>query len=568
MRRSVARAALAALVVAVISAAPLAAPADEIDDLAKKLNLAPKFHGYKPKFHYSQKTFTIPGPKGDQTVVLRIIQDEDKYVALIADDFIELLEFSPLTAKPAFTMRTGRYGPDNLRGPTIPTGDFLGGSRKVRYTRTAPGIPPTDHFREGGSSMELVRAVDNAQIKVVSKYEFLVHDVFGYMVQGTTSVQFKPQPPPKNKDKLKAGAEAANEKPKEERFSYTSIFCPETYVPWTTRWTYDRTVFCPAGSTDWLGWANNTVAIAHAAAGTGSAPLTWRDGGFVAFLNAKTDQAVCRTRSDGGLSGQMTLDGRDQFHVAIPLPEDLPKDKAERESYSAVQRLFALPPEAGKHIRQNMKLMELGLPAIICRIGEKEDFENQPVPLTEAVRGLAWTTNPPTISTQEAFAGKQSLLIRGQHQMNDPFVVSHPDTPPVPLRPAAKYRLEAMLKVENMTESDRLAFRQAYDVLLTRIDAETAKIKDADKKTPIPAYNGPKPVAEAFLTANLFADDPDAKARPVTRQQTTSAKGDKPGWQKVTLEFTTPAWDPYVDISFVVDSGQAFVDDFSLMRVD
>ncbi|MGD0485509.1 MAG: hypothetical protein ABSB58_12790, partial [Gemmatimonadales bacterium] len=223
MRRSVVRAALAELVVAV-AAAPVAAAADEIDELARKLNLAPKFHAYKPKFHYSQKTFTIPGPKGDQTVVLRIIQDEDKYVALIADDFIEMLEFSPLTAKTAFTMRTGRYGPDNLRGPTIPTGDFLGGGRKVRYTRTAPGIPPTDHFREGGSSLELVRAIDNSQIKVVSKYEFLVHEVFGYMVQGTTSVLFKPQPPSKDKDKPKGpGADAEKEKAKEERFSFTSI---------------------------------------------------------------------------------------------------------------------------------------------------------------------------------------------------------------------------------------------------------------------------------------------------------------------------------------------------------
>jgi hypothetical protein len=471
-----------------------------------------------------------------------------------------------MTAKTTFTMRTGRYGPDNLRGPTIPTGDFLGGGRKVRYARTAPGIPATDHFREGGNALELVRAIpDGGQFKVVHKYEFLVHEIFGYMIQGTTTVQFKPPPPVKPKAKG-PDAEPGKEKEKEQRFSYTSIFCPETYVPWATRWTYDRTVFCPADSTDLLGWANNTVAIAHAAGGT--QPLTWRNGGFVAFLNPKTEMAVCRTRSDSGLPAQMTLDGRDQFHVAIPLAEELPKDKGDRETYTATHRLLALPPEMAKYIRQNMKLMDLGLPAIICRIGEKEDFENQPVPLTEAVRGLAWTTNPPTISTQEAFAGKQSLLIRGTWKQNDSFVTSRPDTPPVPLRPAAKYRLEAMLKVESMTEADRLAYRQSYDELLTQIQARNAKVKETDKKEAIPPYNGPKLVAEAFLTANLYADDPDPKARPVTRQQTSSAKGDKPGWQKVTLEFTTPPWDPYIDISFVVDSGQVFVDDFSLMRVD
>jgi hypothetical protein len=125
-----------------------------------------------------------------------------------------------------------------------------------------------------------------------------------------------------------------------------------------------------------------------------------------------------------------------------------------------------------------------------------------------------------------------------------------------------------MLKVENMTDSERLTFRQSYDELLTKIQAENAKIKDDTKKTTLPAYNGPKPVAEAFLTANLYADDPDPKARPTTRQQTTSAKGDKPGWQKVMLEFTTPEWDPYIDITFVVDSGQVFVDDFCLQRID
>jgi hypothetical protein len=41
----------------------------------------------------------------------------------------------------------------------------------------------------------------------------------------------------------------------------------------------------------------------------------------------------------------------------------------------------------------------------------------------------------------------------------------------------------------------------------------------------------------------------------------------KAGWQKVSLEFTTPKWDPFLNVVFEVRDCKVYLDDFSLTRV-
>ena len=108
-----------------LAAAGTGALGDEIDDLADKIGLRERFHGYKPKFHYAQKTFSFEHPAGAKQQVLRLIMDGQRHVAIIADDHIQLLAFTPGTAREVLAIRSGRYHLDNLVGPILPTGNCL-----------------------------------------------------------------------------------------------------------------------------------------------------------------------------------------------------------------------------------------------------------------------------------------------------------------------------------------------------------------------------------------------------------------------------------------------------------
>ena len=53
----------------------------------------------------------------------------------------------------------------------------------------------------------------------------------------------------------------------------------------------------------------------------------------------------------------------------------------------------------------------------------------------------------------------------------------------------------------------------------------------------------------------------------LVEQQTNTAPGGK-GWQKLSLEFTTPKWDPFIDVVFHAEGGIGYLDDFCLKRLD
>jgi hypothetical protein len=51
------------------------------------------------------------------------------------------------------------------------------------------------------------------------------------------------------------------------------------------------------------------------------------------------------------------------------------------------------------------------------------------------------------------------------------------------------------------------------------------------------------------------------------KQQTSSVKAGE-GWKKAELEFTTPKWDPFINIKFEMKGkGRAFMDDFQLVPI-
>jgi hypothetical protein len=47
-------------------------------------------------------------------------------------------------------------------------------------------------------------------------------------------------------------------------------------------------------------------------------------------------------------------------------------------------------------------------------------------------------------------------------------------------------------------------------------------------------------------------------------KQATTAATRVGEWEHVVLDFTAPAWGPFINISFVVENGMALLDDFAL----
>ena len=539
----------------VASAMPGAAGADEIDDLARKLALPARWHGYKPDFHFTQQTYTFNEPAGPTKRTWRLAMDGPRYVALIPDDHIQLLGFTVGTAPTSFGPPT-RYLLDTFRGPALPTQCLM--PRFVSYDDSgASNISRSDSFGVGGSTMTLTRASPRYPVEVIKKYAISVHPQLGYMIEGATVVTFR-RPDPKTKE-----------------FT-TDIACSGSFQPWPNQWVYDKTVLTPAGTADVQAYANNTAAMAHLAA---SGPLTLRSGGFVAWLHCQNSWSPCRTFSGLGPDANMTLDPRSNtLHLKIPIPPEVCNDpNGARQVWKLTERLFALPPELAAHLREQAKPAVPAGAGLVLRIGRTEDFEDQPIAFSQPVRGLAWSgsqtpqigspqpargaasseqTTPPKLLTDRGSSGKKCLLIEGKAQPNVPWFSITPDIQRIRLRPDSKYTIEAMMKAEDLTAEERTAYRQVYD--------DQAGKMTAEGKTP-PDFEPLAPHGEAYVTAELHAS-PDGGVAPVSRHKSTVDKADNPAWQKVTLEVTTPQYDTYRRLSFVSHSGTALLDDFSLTQ--
>ena len=72
--------------------------------------------------------------------------------------------------------------------------------------------------------------------------------------------------------------------------------------------------------------------------------------------------------------------------------------------------------------------------------------------------------------------------------------------------------------------------------------------------------------ARAYIKGDFYEWSPHSR-KWILEQQTSAATSEKDGWQQVSLEFTTPKWDPFINIVFVVEDGKAYLDDFRLARI-
>ncbi|MCP4594755.1 MAG: hypothetical protein GY842_28820, partial [bacterium] len=172
------------------------------------------------------------------------------------------------------------------------------------------------------------------------------------------------------------------------------------------------------------------------------------------------------------------------------------------------------------------------------------------------VRGLAWSKSqiPPKLLTTRGSSGKKCLQVVGKTATNVPAFTVRPDLQRIYMKPATKYRIEAMMKAANLSKDERVAYRDDYDNLAERMKAQD--------ETP-PDFKPLHPSAEAYVSAALHSSAA-ADSPVVARHRTTVAKADDPSWQKVTVEFLTPNQGTYLRVGFACHSGTAMLDDFSL----
>ena len=494
-RRTAAALALLALVSA-------HARADEIDDLVRQFRPPERFAGHVPDFRAEPRTFTFHGPDGPYEQTMHVILDGDRCVALYSSrPQIDLITHDPAQAPKELAMPP-RYHNATFFGTRVTTigwpdkwavsGDehgfeFTGGGKTIALTEWQRWKPDGPLGRTGES---------------VHAFTLRLDPVLGYTID--IDCRFVADKLPAERGKPKRG------------FEFTNLLAGRMVDVWPGRSRCDRTIYCPAegdkfAASRYAGWASHVVAADRSDNGR---DVTVRRGGFVGFID------------DGAWSPVLAREGPYRFtlstcnvwqdqHNHVDFPPEPDADGVYRMNPKF--RLAFLPPEVTSHLWREMTLEDFGgMRAVVVRIGRLEDFEDQPLPLTEPVRGAAG--HGLRVTTDAAHSGDKSLVVKGSASPDDRGAFLF--LPQLNLRARTAYRLEAWIKVEGEG-------------------------------------------ARASVVGDLYEWTPHNPERLV-RQETPAVEGGQ-GWHHVALDFETPDFDPYVDLRFrCVGPGTAYFDDFAL----
>ena len=216
--------------------------------------------------------------------------------------------------------------------------------------------------------------------------------------------------------------------------------------------------------------------------------------------------------------------------------------------------MLALPPELTKHVWDRMTLQNAGEHQLMVRFGVPEDFEDQPLPLTTRLRGMPWNAE---VTDQCARSGKKSIVFTGTSGHGDPQIA---------LKPNARYRLEAWVKVIDWTADERQAAEAALREKIAKAQAEAEQATQRGKTPrPVPEFTPPGP-AEASLYGWFYQWSPHTG--PKLGEVRSNVVGPSGDWQKVSCEFTTPKWAPFIQLEVRATSCRVYLDDFQFVRAD
>lgn len=487
-----------------------------------------RFEGYVPQFRVEWRTFTFNHVSGPKERAYRIVWDGDKFVALLQSGDAELAAFRPDAAAKRLNLPTGRYHMDHYVGPKIDFNLFGLGKNKPA-TNSADAAKwyhsTTETWERAEGQLSLAHRETCPGKESENRLIFSVDPVFGYRIDGLYSITM-------------------NEAPTSGVQVLGGAYCPGTYVPWEEHRLYDYAVYSHDQDPPdkFRGWPCSLYGIDRA--NTRKPVLS--DPGFIAYTSHRADGfSPCLTRADGTgpkAMGQCNAGHGPGFSSTAT---NLVKGADGRYSYRCVRRLFGLPPEMRSYMLARYTQIEANSRGTFVRIGITEDFEDQPFSLTNAVRGMIWTSGEPPISTNVAHSGKQSLTIAGRVWPNLPQVI---------LKPETRYRMEAWYHVVPWTETEKATIREKA--------AKEREQKKA-KGQPVGAETDAGDVSpRAWIDGDLYEWSPHVGPMLV-KQRTTDATGAKE-WERVELEFTTPKWDPFINIVFRTEGCRAYMDDFRL----
>ena len=297
--------------------------------------------------------------------------------------------------------------------------------------------------------------------------------------------------------------------PPPKAYEFASAATSGRYGLWPGDATCYRIAIAPPGADGYVGYATN-----HGATKQHGGDMRCRDGGFVAFLNDLAGWSPTTTVQGAPGPAKLGVCGAHTDHdFVVPWPA-APETRADGLRHFVLRhRLLALPPELTKYVWDNMDLMHRGERKLMLRLGSLEDFEAQPLPIDGRERGMMWGGQ---LTQETAHSGKQALKFTGACGHGDPQLA---------LKPGARYRIEGWMKVE-----------------------------------------GP-PEAEGFIVGRYYEWTPHNRERIGDPIQTGAVKGGA-GWQRVSVDFTTPPWGPFIDTKFTVSAGATgYLDDFKFAIV-
>ncbi|MFP4105622.1 MAG: hypothetical protein ACLFVU_05950 [Phycisphaerae bacterium] len=513
------------------------AGADEVEDLVKKLDPPRRFADYSPNWSVQKKAFTFEhyGDK-QQTWDFWAIKDGDRYVALIPlpgfhSGTIYLLANDPAKAPEKLDMPTERWHIDTAIGTELRTDLYIPqseGSKEETYSFKKDGekLILTRDWEGKAKFRKWAHKVKNREetVDVTNTFVFKVDPVFGYMVDAEYDVRVSPKP---------WGAEPC------------SLATAGRYSLWPGTETCYRSVHTPKGSDGYRGYYLNLAAIASA-----GGKYNLRAGGFGTYLNDKTGWSSCITTADDARI--VVCNAHADLDYVINWDKDSKADDKGMHRKVFKHRLMYLPPELTKHVWDKMQVDHQGKHKVQIRIGEKETFEDQPLPYTTRVRGLSFVHHDPEITAEHAHSGKRSMVVKGR---------VWPEVPQLNLQPNTKYVVEAWIKIEPWSKEQ---IEQENAKRKAKVEQDNAKRKKKGK--PLREF---KPIGkpEAYIVGDLYEWTPHSR-QWTTEQKTTSATPGGDEWQHVKLEFTSPKWGPFINIAFVANAATAYVDDLHIRAVE
>lgn len=520
---------------------------DRLASIQAEVKPPERFKDWKPVFSIAEEERTFLEMKGPVTKKFFIIRDHDKAIAFVHRDgfqggTIVLMTHDPAKAPAQIPFPTERLHIDTNPGASFRTdhwcpseGDnkiwgyqeqskwtFSPDKSVLTLTRTFAG----KHVYNKWEQRTPKNMPEGSQVDHVGTFVIACDPVYGYTIDATWTTGVSPGTP-------------LNQ--------IVSLMPPYLANP-MIKDVHQRVVSWSPD--DLIGHANNHYAIGKSSG--------WKlaDGGFTAYLDK--ERGWSWAQSLYGMDARLVVCNvhADQ-DLELIAPKNPPKDANGLERYTVRVRQVRLPPEITTVVWDRTKMRFADQTCVIIPLNEKVSFEDQPQSATLPRVGLAFTNNP-IIATDQAHTGSRSLMFKGQ---------CWPTLPQVALSPNHRYRLEAWLKVVPIDETTAKAeHAKRIENAAKNHEKAVEKAKKAGKEAPkAPAeipYVPPQD-STAFVQADLYEWSPHTPDRAL-RQTTTNAKaGD---WQQVELEFTAPAWAPFVDIRFTVTAGAtAYLDDFAFV---